>query len=155
MVQAQARSDHSTRAIVGQLGIAPATYYRYTARAQTETLVDRWVPPRRQVVRPTPGEVEAICTFALDHPTMGYKRLSWLMVDRGVALLRPYQVYQILTEAGLIRRQAAVVPEGLKRPEPPDHADQVWHIDLMYVYIRPRWYYLVYIMDAYSRLLVY
>ncbi len=72
-----------------------------------------------------------------------------------VACLRPYQVYATLTEAGLIRRQAAVVPEGLRRPEPPDHADQVWHIDLMYVYIRPRWYYLVDILDAYSRFLVH
>lgn len=155
VAQAQVRSDHSTRAILDQLGIAPATYYRYTARAQTGTLMDRWAPPRRQVVRPTPGEVEAVCAFALDHPTMGYKRLSWLMVDRDVACLRPYQVYGILTEAGLIRRQAEAGPEDLRRPAQPDHPDQVWHIDLMYVYIRPRWYYLVDILDAYSRFLVH
>jgi transposase InsO family protein len=106
-------------------------------------------------VPPASDEVKAVCTFALRHPTMGYKRLSWLMVDRDVACLRPYQVYAILTEAGLIRRQAAVVPEGLRRPEPPYHADQVWHIGLMHVYIRPRWYYLVDILDGYSRFLVH
>lgn len=155
VVQAQTRSDHSTRAILDHLGIAPATYYRYKARAQTGTLADRWAPPHRRVVLPTPDEVEAVCAFALDHPTMGYKRLSWLMVDRDVACLRPYQVYGILTEAGLIRRQAGAGPEELRRPAQPDHPDQVWHIDLMYVYIRPRWYYLVDILDGYSRFLVH
>ena len=43
----------------------------------------------------------------------------------------------------------------MKRPAEPDHPDQVWHIDLMYLYIRPRWYYLVDILDGYSRFLVH
>ena len=44
--------------------------------------------------------------------------------------------------------------EALKRPAEPDHPDQVWHVDLMYVYIVPRWYYLVDILDGYSRYIV-
>lgn len=32
---------------------------------------------------------------------------------------------------------------------------QVWHIDLMYLYVKPRWYYLVDILDGYSRYLVH
>ena len=35
-----------------------------------------------------------------------------------------------------------------------DHPDLVWHVDIMYLYIRPRWYYLVDILDGYSRYLV-
>jgi putative transposase len=37
----------------------------------------------------------------------------------------------------------------------PDHPDQVWQVDLMYLYICPRWYYLVDILDGYSRFLVH
>lgn len=155
VAQAQARSDQPTRAILAQLGLAPATYYRYQARARADALADRRSPPRRRGVPPTPEEIAAVCTFALSHPTMGYKRLAWLMVDRDVAYLRPYQVHAILAEAGLIRRPPLPGPGDLRRPVPPERPDQVWHIDLMYVFIRPRWYYLVDILDAYSRFLVH
>lgn len=42
----------------------------------------------------------------------------------------------------------------MKRPPEPDRPDGVWHIDLMYLYISPRWNYLVNIMDGYSRFLM-
>jgi len=72
-----------------------------------------------------------------------------------VAYLRPYQVYELLRERDLLCRRRVAAPEPLKRPPPPDHADEVWHIDLMYLYIEPRWYYLVDILDGYSRFLVH
>ncbi|MGA9347294.1 MAG: DDE-type integrase/transposase/recombinase [Anaerolineae bacterium] len=74
---------------------------------------------------------------------------------KDVACLRPYQVYHILGEEDLLFRRPALSPEALKRPPEPDHPDQVWHIDLMYLYIRPRWYYLVDILDGYSCFLVH
>ena len=91
---------------------------------------------------------------ALRHTQMGYKRLAWLMVDLDIAFLRPHQVYRVLTEQDLLFRQAKPSVQALRRPPPPDHPDQVWHVDLMYLYIRPRWYYSVDILDAYSRYLV-
>jgi len=86
---------------------------------------------------------------------MGYKRLTWQMVDEDAAYLRPYQVYNILSEQDLLCRQRRPAIEPLRRPPEPDHPDQVWHIDLMYLYIQPRWYYLVDILDGYSRFLVH
>ena len=76
------------------------------------------------------------------------------MVDDDVVYLKPYQVYEILKEHGLLRYGKNGVTESLKRPPEPDHADEVWHVDLMYLYISPRWYYLVDIIDGYSRFLV-
>ncbi len=96
-----------------------------------------------------------MCEFARAHPLMGYKRLTWAMVDQDIAYLRPGQVYQVLQKADLLRRRPPLAPEPLRRPVPPDRPDQVWHVDLMYLYIRPRWYYLVDILDGYSRYLVH
>lgn len=155
MQQAQERTEQSVDDILTQLGLPSATYYRWTARQQEGCLADRVVVPRREVLRPTPEEVTAVCDYALAHPAMGYKRLTWQMVDEDVAYLRPYQVYGILKEQDLIRRRKTSQPESLRRPAEPDHPDQVWHIDLMYVYIQPRWYYLVDILDGYSRFLVH
>jgi transposase InsO family protein len=86
---------------------------------------------------------------------MGYKRLTWYMVDENVAFLRPWQVYRVLDEHDLLRRAARPSPVALKRPPEPDRPDQVWHVDLMYLHIAPRWYYLVDILDGYGRFLVH
>jgi putative transposase len=153
--RAQVRSGQPVAEILTQLGLSAATYYRWAARAQAGQLADRVVVPRRQACPPTPQEVAAVRASALTYPPLGYKRLAWLMVDQDAAYLRPYQVYQILLEHDLLARRPAVPPDTLRRPPEPDHPDQVWHVDLMYLYIRPRWYYLVDILDGYSRFLVH
>ena len=152
--QAQRRTGESVERILARLEFPSATYYRWRRREERGTLSDAVVIPRRRVPPPTPEEIEAVCSFSLIHPLTGYKRLTWLMVDEDEVFLRPWQVYAILKEHDLLRRGPESALESLKRPPEPDHPDQVWHVDLMYVYITPRWYYLVDILDGYSRFLV-
>jgi putative transposase len=152
--QTQRLTGRAVREILGHLGVSAATYYRWIDRAQTGALADRAGPPRRPALPPTPTEVDAVCRFALRHPTMGYKRLTWLMIDEDVAYLRAHHVYRLLVEADLLARRPRGA-QGLTRPAAPTRPDQVWHIDLMYLYVRPRWYYLVDILDGYSRFLVH
>jgi putative transposase len=144
-----------TRRLLPHLNLAPATYYRWKQRANLGQLADRIVVPSHLPLLPTPQEVEAVCAFALLHPLTGYKRLSWQMLDENVACLRAHQVYHILQHHDLLARRGPQPLPTLGRPPEPDHADQVWHTDLMYLYIRPRWYYLVDILDGYSRFLVH
>lgn len=155
VTQAQVHMAAPVQDILSQLALPAATYYRWRERAAEGRLGDQVVVPHRQAIPPTPEEVIAACGFALDHPAVGYKRLTWMMVDEDVAYLRPYQVYRVLVAQNLLARRPTPVMEPLRRPSPPDHPDQVWHIDLMYLYIRPRWYYLVDIVDGYSRYLVH
>lgn len=142
------------RGVLQTFGLPRATYYRWTERQTVGTLTDQIIVPARHVLAPTPAEVAAVCQFARVHPEMGYKRLSWQMVDKDVAYLKPHQVYGVLTTNDLLARQAKPDAGSLRRPPEPDHADQVWHIDIMYLFVRPRWYYLVDILDGYSRYLV-
>jgi putative transposase len=153
--QAQERTGLPVEALLERLGLPSATYYRWQTRATVNRLADQVVVPRREALLPTPEEVVAVRRFSLAHPQTGYKRLTWQMVDENAAYLRPYQVYHILKEHNLMCRQGTTSPEPLKRPPEPDHPDQVWHIDLMYLYISSRWYYLVDILDGYSRFLVH
>jgi transposase InsO family protein len=153
--QAQTHTGQSLRALTPLLGVPRATYYRWQEREEEQRLADRIVTPRRRVVWPTPDEVRAVRAFALQEPAMGYKRLAWRMVDAGVACLRPYQVLAILREANLLRRQAAPETPALRRPREAERPDQTWHTDLMYLHIAPRWYYLIDVLDAYSRYLVH
>lgn len=141
--------------ILDQLGLSTATYYRWQHRKATGSLADRKaVIPQRKIWPPLPYEIDSVCGYALEYPQIGYKRLTWQMIDDDVVYLKPYQVYEVLKEHGLLRYGKNGVSESLKRPPEPDHADEVWHVDLMYLYINPRWYYLVDIIDGYSRFLV-
>jgi len=149
-----ARTGEPIDAILGQLGLARATYFRWLERAAAGRLADD-KPAGRPVWLPTPAEVQAVRAFAPTQPTMGYKRLAWLMVDKDVACLSPYRVGEILSAAGLLR--ARIPPPGvsLSRPPAAERPDEQWHIDIMYLRVAERWYYLVDIIDAFSRYLVH
>lgn len=151
----QQRTEQSVDEILRQLTLPSATYYRWQDRQQEGDLADQVARSRPKAPLPTANEVAAARHFALAHPKMGYKRLAWQMVDEDIVYLRPYQVYRVLQEGDLVRRWAGSASGALKRPPDPDHPDQVWHVDLMYVWIVPRWYYLVDILDGYSRFLVH
>ena len=153
--QAQARTGEPIETILTQLEFPPATYYRWQVREREGQLVDAMVVPRRRVPLPMPEELRAVRDFALTQPQMGYKRLTWMMIDEDAVYLRPWQVYDILSKHDLLRRGTQLVSEPLKRPPEPDHPDQVWHVDIMYLYIKSRYYYLVDILDGYSRFLVH
>ena len=147
------RTDQSARQILLALGVSPSSFYRWLKPA-APTAAKVHVA-RAPVPRPTPDEETAVRKYALKHPTLGYKRLSWQMLDADVVALRPYQVYEILRQLDLIVRRPQEPDQTLRRPEPPKRPDEVWHIDLMYLRLSGRWYYLVDIIDGYSRFLVH
>jgi transposase InsO family protein len=155
MQQAQERTGQSVGQILAQLSFPSATYYRWQMRQRQGQLADQVVTPQRIAPVPTPEEKRAVCRFAVDNTRVGYKRLAWQMVDEDLAYLRPYQVYDILKVHELLSRCDRPQSDPLRRPAEPDHPDQVWHLDLMYLYVAPRWYYLVDILDGYSRFLVH
>jgi putative transposase len=136
------------------LGISAATYHRWCERAAHDQLTDRLVVPSRRAVPPTPREVACVLAFAEQHPGLGYKRLCYSLMLENQAFLYPWMVHAILSEAHWLgRRQAA--PELLQRPPEADHPDQRWHTDLMMWYFDGQWYWLIDVLDAYSRYLVY
>ncbi len=142
------------KAILDHLGLPLSTYYRWRHRRATGSLTDRTSSSQRRTWPPIPQEIAAVHSYALEYPQIGYKRLTWQMIDDDVVYLKPYQIYGILKERGLLRWGKNGTSETLNRPPEPDHPDEVWHVDLMYLKIHPRWYYLVDIIDGYSRFMV-
>lgn len=151
---AQSRTGQGIDEILDQLGLDRAKYFRWLKRQAAGRLADDR-PAGRTASPPTPAEITDVRAFAVQQPTLGYKRLAWLMVDQDVACLSPYWVRQILSNAGLLRTRVSSTSAALTRPAPAERPDEQWHIDFMYVMIAGRWFYLVDIIDAYSRYLVH
>jgi len=136
--------------VLRTLGVSRAAYYRYRRAVDPKPR-----KPRAKGPPPTPSERLAVREIALSNPTAGYKRLAWMLQNDEIAGLRAHTVLALLREQDLIVRRSAAGPSTLTRPAEPDRPNQVWHIDLMYVWLRYRWWYLVDVLDGYSRFLVH
>ena len=153
--QAQAQCpQRPLDALLADLGLPSATYFRWIDRAASGQLADQVVVPHRSPVPPTPQEVQVVVDFARADPLLGYKRLAYALMLENKAFLRPWMVHHVLAEHQLLGRRQPP-PEPLRRPPEADHPDQRWHTDLMVWWFADRWFWLIDVLDAYSRYLVH
>lgn len=101
-------------------------------------------------------EKEKIVEFYLAHPSDGYRRACYMMVDQDIVAVSPATTYRVLKNAGVIKRwntkEGSKKGSGFKQPlEPHDH----WHIDISYLNICGTFYYFIGILDGCSRYLVH
>lgn len=151
VAQTKRRSGWNAYRTLAALGVPRSVYYAWKAR---ESLEDK-VGKRCRLYEVLPEERTAICEYALGFPKIGYRKLTWMMVDAGVACVGESTVYRVLSEADLLsrwKRSAASSGEYHFRPTGPN---QQWHTDVMYVWVAARFYFLLSFVDAYSRYVVH
>jgi len=151
VAQTKRRSGWQMYRTLAALGVPRSVYYAWARR---ESLEDRPGKPCR-VYEVLAEERAAICEFALSYPKIGYRKLTWMMVDALVACVGESAVYRVLNDAGLLsrwKRSMASTGEYNFRPTAPN---QQWHTDVMYVWVAARFYFLLSFVDAYSRYVVH
>jgi hypothetical protein len=100
VAQTKRRSGWNAYRTLAALGIARSVYYAWKSR---ESLEDK-VGQRCRLYEVLPEERTAICEYALGFPKIGYRKLTWMMVDAGVACVGESTVYRVLSEADLLSR---------------------------------------------------
>ena len=102
-----------------------------------------------------PWEREAIIKFAVDNPLEGYRRLTFMMLDRDVVAVSPASTWRVLSAAGLLQkwnRKKSLKGTGFVQPlKPHEH----WHVDVSYLNICGTFYYLCSLLDGCSRYIVH
>jgi putative transposase len=51
-------------------------------------------------------EKEQIKAFQRDNPLEGYRRLTYMMIDKDIVAVSPSSAYRVLQQAGLLQRKA-------------------------------------------------
>ena len=137
---------------IGWLGITTSKYYdwqsRYGKVNEHNALVPRdfWLEE---------WEKQAIIGFHHDHSLEGYRRLTFMMLDRNIVAVSPSSVYRVLSAAGLLRRwnrKPSTKGTGFVQPL---KAHEHWHIDVSYINICGTFYYLCSLLDGFSRYIVH
>jgi putative transposase len=152
--EARVRTGWTVRRILKRLRLAKSVYYEWRRRDEEDLLDDMVLGARASPHAVLEEEKQAILTYALKHPREGYRRLAWMMVDEDVAYVSPSSVYRILRDADLLYRWKRSEKKGTPPPEP-TAPNQRWHTDLMYLRVGDNWYFLVTVLDAYSRYVVH
>lgn len=127
VVQTKQRSGWQVYRTLAALGVPRSVYYAWMGR---DSLVDRIGTPCR-LYEVLPEERAAICEFALRFPKIGYRKLTWMMVDEGVASVGESTVYRVLSEADLLSRWKRSVPSSGEYNFRPVAPNQQWHTDVM------------------------
>jgi putative transposase len=149
--QTKRRSGWRVYRTLAALGVPRSVFYAWKKR---ESLEDRAGKPCR-VYELLPEERAGICQFALQYPKIGYRKLTWMMVDAAVACVGESTVYRVLSDADLLSRWKRSTVSSGEYNFRPNGPNQQWHTDVMYVWVAARFYFLLSFVDAYSRYIVH
>jgi len=137
---------------VGWIGIARGKLFawrkRYGKANEHNALVprDHWL---------TAEEKQAIIDFHGQFPLEGYRRLTYMMIDRDIVAVSPSSVYRVLAGAGLLdrwNRKPSKKGTGFVQPL---RTHEHWHIDVAYLNLGGTFYYLCSVLDGASRAIVH
>jgi len=138
--------------IVRWIGIGSSKFYdwkqRYGRVNEHNALVprDHWLED---------WEKQAILGYHAEHPTEGYRRLTYMMMDEDLLAASPATVYRVLKQHGCFERwntQQTRKGTGFQQPLAPH---QHWHVDISYVNVCGTFYYLTSVLDGCSRYMVH
>ena len=68
----------------------------------------------------------------MQYPQLGYRKLTWMMVDAAVACVGESSVYRVLSEAELLSRWKRSRASSVEYHFRPTGPNQQWHTDVMY-----------------------
>lgn len=146
------RTELSARTLYGWIGLPESTFYDWRKRYGLANEHNGKVPRDFWL---EDWERDAIIEFHALYPLEGYRRLTFMMIDRDIVAVSPSSVYRVLKKAGLIgprNTKPSKKGTGFVQPlQPHDH----WHTDVSYINIHGTFYYLCSVLDGCSRYIVH
>jgi transposase InsO family protein len=130
------------------LGIATSKWHSWKDRYGKTNEHNAWIPRDHWLEA---EEKQAILDFHAEFPLEGYRRLTFMMLDRDVVACSPSSVYRVLKEAGLLDRHNPKVSSKGKGFAHPLKPHEHWHVDVSYLNIAGTFYYLCSVLDGFSR----
>lgn len=146
------KTELPTERFVEWLGIARGKFFNWRTRYGKANEHNALIP-RDHWLEET--EKKAIIEFHAKNLLEGYRRLTFMMLDKDIVAASPSSVYRVLSKAGLLDRwnyKPSKKGTGFVQPVAPH---EHWHIDVAYLNIAGTFYYLCSILDGASRAIIH
>jgi putative transposase len=102
-----------------------------------------------------PDEVEAVVAYRKLHPDLGYRKLTYQMMDENICALSETAVYNILSAHNLLQSPSGRgEPASKEYRHKPKYVHHHWHTDIAYIKVAGHFYFLIMMLDGYSRYLL-
>jgi len=155
----QSKTEFKLSYFLNGIGLPKSKYYEWKNRFGQENRHNGKIPKEHWH---TPQEEKAVLSYARKHLNSteryfrdGYRRLSYRMIDEDLVALSPSSVYRILKKHGLLnpwnKKKTTSKGKGFNQPDKPH---KHWHIDIKYIFFGGKFYFLISIIDGYSRFIV-
>jgi transposase InsO family protein len=151
-----AESGLPRRRALARLNLPKSTYYRWLKRKAEGRLWDRKGGSRFPWNRVRPEEQEMILAEARALPELSSRELALRIVDSAGLYVSESTVYRILKREGLIKAADLVgFKAGKEYHRKTTRTHELWATDCAYLKVMGwGWYYLVTVMDDFSRLIL-
>jgi putative transposase len=100
-------------------------------------------------------EKQAILDFHDKHPLEGYRRLTFMMLDDDIVAVSPSTTYRVLKTAGRLDRKFQKPSKKGTGFIQPTKIHQEWHTDISYINVGGTFYFLITVLDGFSRYIVH
>ena len=144
LTQVEAKHKHKRQALL-ELGVARSTYYRWRHPQADRRRRTAWN-------RVTPHEEGRTLAVAREYPSLSPRQLSAWITDHECLSVSESTVYRILRREGLVKRRESEPVAAREYHTRTTHPHQMWATDCSYFKVVGwGYYYLVTVMDDYSR----
>lgn len=151
-----ARSGLPTRRALVQLGFPRSTYYRWLERQTEGRLQDRKGGSPVPWNKLQPEERERVLSLARASPELSPRQLALTLTDTRGTYISESTVYRVLKREGLIKPAEVVgFKAGKEYHRKTKGTNELWATDCAHLKVVGwGWYYLVTVMDDYSRMIL-
>jgi putative transposase len=136
-----ARTGYGIDFYLDLFGVHRSTYYGWFSESGEllPPVVRKSANPRKART----SEVAAIFSYRKAHMDVGYRKLTWMMVDENVAFLSESSVYQILSDRDLLSPWLRDVndPAAKEYKHKPKYPHHHWQTDIAYIKINNVFYF--------------
>ena len=145
------KTELSQARLIAWIGVARSKFFDWQKRYGRVNEHNRWLPRDHWL---TDQEKQAILDFQRHYPLEGYRRLTFMMLDRDLVAASPASVYRVLKNAGFLGRGGTPSRKGTGFVQPLG-AHEHWHVDVSYINIKGTFYFLCSVLDGCSRSIVH